>query len=91
MVKVELVYIKEDGSTVHLKLSLKPGSTVAEALKESGLLTAHPEVKTLPVGIFAKQASLDTVLKAGDRIEIYRPLAFDPKEKRRQRAKTNKD
>jgi len=30
---------------------------------------------------------LDHVLRAGDRIEIYRPLIADPKEMRRQRAK----
>lgn len=88
MVNVEIVYIKLDGSTVHLKLSLESGATIDDALVASNLLNTHPEVKDLPVGIFAKLKTRDTVLKAGDRIEIYRELSLDPKEKRRQRAKT---
>ncbi|CEK09497.1 RnfH family protein [Legionella hackeliae] len=88
MVKVEIIYIPESGSIIHLKLDLKSGSTISDALKESNLLVTHPEIKNSPVGIFSKQKPLDTVLKPGDRIEIYRSLSFDPKEKRRQRAKT---
>jgi hypothetical protein len=30
---------------------------------------------------------LDTVLRDGDRVEVYRPLVADPKEVRRQRAR----
>ncbi|WP_338034419.1 RnfH family protein [Legionella cardiaca] len=73
---------------MHLKLSLKSGATIADALVESNLLITNPEIKDYSVGIFAKIKSRDTILKSGDRIEIYRPLALDPKEKRRQRAKT---
>ncbi|KTD08026.1 RnfH family protein [Legionella jamestowniensis] len=88
MVKVEIIYIPEEGAMIHLELNLQPGATISDALNQSNLLNTHPEIKNLPVGIFAKQKNLDTVLKPGDRIEIYRPLSFDPKEKRRQRAKT---
>lgn len=88
MVKVEIIYIPEEGAMIHLELDLQPGSTIGDALNQANLLNTHPEIKNLPVGIFAKQKNLDTVLKPGDRIEIYRPLSFDPKEKRRQRAKT---
>lgn len=88
MVKVELVYVAADREIVHQKLTLEPGATVADALNLSGLLKSNPEVKDLPVGIFAKQVARETLLKSGDRIEIYRPLIIDPKEKRRQRAKT---
>jgi len=38
-------------------------------------------------GIFGKRARLDQPLAEGDRVEIYRPLAMDPKEARRRRAK----
>ena len=90
MVKIELVYVAKDRTTVQIKMNIKQGSTVAEAIMESGIYKSHPEARDLPVGIYAKQVSLETVLKDGDRIEIYRPLALDPKEKRRQRAKLNK-
>jgi uncharacterized protein len=85
MVRVEVVYVASDQSLVHLKFSLAPGATVADALQQSGLLITNPEVINLPVGIFAKQVTWQTRLEQDDRIEIYRPLTLDPKEKRRQR------
>ncbi|KTD17595.1 RnfH family protein [Legionella jordanis] len=87
MVKVEIVYIKADGNTIHHRLELKSGSTILDALDEVKLWQNHPETKSFSTGIFSKVLPLDTVLKSGDRIEIYRPLTLDPKEKRRQRAK----
>ncbi len=60
---------------------------MAEAISKSGLLQSHPETAGMAVGIFAKLVSLNTEVKAGDRIEIYRPLLIDPKENRRQRAR----
>lgn len=38
------------------------------------------------VGIFGKKKSVDTILRDGDRVELYRPLLADPKESRRRRA-----
>lgn len=90
MVKIELVYITGDGVVLHLSLDLASGSTVEAALSASGVFNTHPETKELPVGIYAKQVSLDTVLKDGDRVELYRPLVRDPKEKRRQIARLKK-
>ncbi|MCL9683223.1 RnfH family protein [Legionella maioricensis] len=90
MVKIELVYVPKDGATLHLSMDLKQGATVADALIKSGVYDLYPETKGLSVGIYARQVSLDAVLKEGDRVEIYRPLALDPKEKRRQRARLNK-
>ena len=37
-------------------------------------------------GIFGKRAQLETRLSPGDRVEVYRGLAIDPKEARRRRA-----
>lgn len=87
MLNVEMLYIAADKSIIHLQLALKPGATVADALNESGLLKTYPELSDLAIGIFAKRVELETPLRTGDRIEFYRPLTIDPKEKRRQRAK----
>ena len=87
MVNVELVYIPLDKKAIHLHLNMVSMSTVTDVLSHSGLLQSHPEVKDFPVGIFSTLVSLNTVVKSGDRIEIYRPLLIDPKEKRRQRAR----
>ncbi len=87
MVNVELVFVPIDQPMIHLHLTVAPGATVVDVLHHSGLLQSHPDIIDLPVGIFAKQVPLNTVVKPGDRIEIYRPLMIDPKEKRRQQAR----
>ena len=40
-----------------------------------------------PVGIFGERKSRDTLLQDGDRVEIYRPLELNPRERRRQRVR----
>ena len=87
-ITVELIYIKP-GSQNNLTLKLPQGSNINQAINGSEILGRFPEIdlNVNKVGIFSKIKSLDTVLSAGDRIEIYRPLVADPKEARRQRAK----
>ena len=62
-------------------VELAAGATLGDAILAAGL--AAQGMKT---GIFGKLAGPETVLKDGDRVEIYRPLALDPKEARRRRA-----
>lgn len=90
MVRVELVYVAKDKTTLHLKMDLHEGATVADALASSEIYELYPETRDLPVGIYAKQLPLDTPLHEGDRIELYRPLVRDPKEKRRALARARK-
>jgi uncharacterized protein len=87
MVKIELVYIADDTPPLHLKMDLPSGTTVGGALSISKIHHTHPETTVLAVGIYTKIVPLDKVLRDGDRIELYRPLALDPKEKRRQLAR----
>ena len=72
-------------------LVLPSGSTVADAIERSGIRDARPdvEIRADRIGIFARKVSPDTVLRDGDRVEIYRPLAVDPKEARRKRVRGN--
>ena len=48
------------------------------------------DISTQAVGIWGRAAALDAPLADGDRVEIYRPLAMDPKEARRRRAQRRK-
>lgn len=68
-------------------LQLAPGATLGDALKASGLLERHGLQldEQLHAGIWAKAKPLDTLLRADDRVEIWRGLKVDPKEARRQR------
>lgn len=86
MVQVELIYPTQT-KLIRLSLDVEEGTTIEDALKQSGLLETHPEIKNLSCGLFSKVVPPDTILKAGDRIEIYRPLSLNPKERRRMRAK----
>lgn len=74
-----------------VSLRLAPGSTVADALRASGLMERHGLTMDsvandgLAVGVWTKLRPLDTLLREADRVELYRPLTVDPKEARRQR------
>ena len=71
-----------------LALEVEPGTTLHQAIAASGILPQAPEIdlSVWQVGIFGKLKPLDTVLQAGNRVEIYRPLKADPMQSRRQRA-----
>ncbi len=75
-------------SDILLDLDVAPGTTLAQAVQQSGLLAMVPgiDLAQSPVGIFSKKKTLDTVLRDQDRVEVYRPLLCDPKETRRRRA-----
>lgn len=76
-----------------VKLNLPAGATAAQAIEASGLLAKYPDIELdgrNKVGIYAKLARLDTVLRDRDRVEIYRPLIADPKAVRKKRAEEGK-
>ena len=70
-------------------LELPAGSTLLQAVQASGVQQRYPQIDlgAHKLGIFGKLRPADTVLRDGDRVEIYRPLQADPKETRRRRAK----
>lgn len=71
------------------RLNLPAGSTVIQAVEQSGILQAMPEVDFDPsrLGIFSRRVEPDELLQDGDRVEIYRPLTLDPKDARRRRVR----
>jgi putative ubiquitin-RnfH superfamily antitoxin RatB of RatAB toxin-antitoxin module len=86
-IEVEVAVAAADGPVV-LEVRLPAGSTVAEAIAASGILTQFPGMNLAPhaIGVFGRVVPLSHVLKPGDRVEIYRPLTADPKRLRRERA-----
>jgi putative ubiquitin-RnfH superfamily antitoxin RatB of RatAB toxin-antitoxin module len=67
------------------------GASIRRVLSDPQIQKRLPvlEWETISVGIWGKAATLQTVLKAGDRIEIYMPLQVDPKQIRLLRAAQN--
>lgn len=89
MVEVEVVYAAEDRQVL-LVVEVASGTSLRAAVRASGIAEQFPglELADCPLGIFGKVVAEPDVqaVKAGDRIEIYRPLLADPKEVRRLRA-----
>jgi uncharacterized protein len=87
LISIEIVYALPQYSMVK-SLQLPTGSSVADALRLAQQQTefAHLDLAGMPVGIFGKLARQGQLLEEGDRIEILRPLAADPKIARRARA-----
>lgn len=90
-IQVEVVYALASRQEVKL-LKLPTGSTVANAVKASGLIEKYPEIDLQKgkFGVWNKLSKSDVMLRDRDRVEIYRPLIADPKEVRKQRAAEGK-
>jgi putative ubiquitin-RnfH superfamily antitoxin RatB of RatAB toxin-antitoxin module len=87
--EIEIAYAKEPQRVIVKTLRLPPGSRVADALRLAALDPDFigVDLTNSALGIFGRLTRTDHALKEGDRIEIYRPLATDPKAARRARAK----
>ena len=84
---VEVVYALPSGEDA-VTLTLAAGATAGEAVRASGVLERHPEIDPArqKIGIHGRVVGVQTRLRDGDRVEIYRPLVIDAKEARRRRA-----
>lgn len=82
-ISIEITYLTPH-KQISIELSVPQNTTLFEAIKNTQLLQQFPEIDLSKnkVGIFGKIMPLETPLKEGDRIEIYRPLLIDPKQKR---------
>jgi putative ubiquitin-RnfH superfamily antitoxin RatB of RatAB toxin-antitoxin module len=72
-----------------VELQVAEGTNAAEAIALSGLQQRFAEIDftAAPLGIWSRPCGRDTVLREGDRLEVYRELRADPKEMRRKRAR----
>lgn len=88
-IKVEVIYAEPRRYEL-VQVELPTGSTLQQALESSGLIEKFPEIGMAKVklGIYGKISKANTLLRANDRIEIYRSLIADPKEIRLRRAAT---
>jgi len=85
-IKVEVAYATPQQQVI-LEVLVSPGTTIEQAIEQSSVLDSFPEIdlSVNKVGIFGKLSKKTLELKAGERVEIYRPLIADPKEVRRKR------
>jgi putative ubiquitin-RnfH superfamily antitoxin RatB of RatAB toxin-antitoxin module len=87
LLPVRVCYSLAPRQIEQVDLLLPAGSSVQAAVSASGLAVRFASIRldALDVGIWGRRVSADTLVRAGDRIELYRALTVDPKEARRQR------
>ena len=87
MMDIDLVFAPTARQVHELHLRVPEGTTLKEALHLAGWLERFPGIGQVPMatGIWGRKASATTVLKQGDRVEVYRELRVDPKVARRER------
>lgn len=83
--QIDVVYALPERQHV-VTLSYEPGESAAAAVERSGLLQRFPAICEGPLvlGVYGKPVANDYVVKAGDRVEICRPLERDPREMRKE-------
>jgi putative ubiquitin-RnfH superfamily antitoxin RatB of RatAB toxin-antitoxin module len=85
-VRIEVVYARPHGA-IQRTYELPAAATVGDALSAAGADPAFVgiDVEVSSIGVFGAPARREQPLHPGDRVEIYRPLALDPKAARRAR------
>ena len=88
---VEVAYAKPEVQVI-IPIKVSTGTTVEQAIQQSGILQDFPEIDLAKnkIGVFSKITTGDKVLRDKDRVEIYRALIADPKQVRKQRAAEGK-
>jgi putative ubiquitin-RnfH superfamily antitoxin RatB of RatAB toxin-antitoxin module len=82
-IRVEVAHSLPERQDV-VVLDLPGGATAGEAARASGLVQGAPALR---LGVGGIEVPQDEQLFDGDRVEILRPLAADPGEARRRRAR----
>ena len=67
-----------------IRVELEQGATAADAVAASGI-----GERFSALGRYGEKIGPRTVLRDGDRVELLRPLAVEPMEARRRRARRN--
>lgn len=85
---VEVAYALPDRQRVVVLELPVDGLTAGQAVQRSGLLQEFPQIAehALALAVFGVVCESERPLRAGDRVEILRPLLHDPRALRRERA-----
>ena len=88
---VEVAYARPERQWV-VGVRWRDGMTALEAVEASGLLRDLVELRQddLVLGVYGQRVVPGRLLQAGDRVEIYRPLRFDPRDARRKAAQASR-
>ncbi len=87
-IDIEVAYGHRQRQVV-VSLRVPVGSSARAAIRMAQAVESLlcVDLEQVPIGVFGKRCSLETRLVDGDRLEIYRELAADPRQLRRRRTK----
>ncbi len=90
-IEVEVVFALPEKQRL-VTVEVAEGSTIADVIAASGLQSRFrdADLEACTTGLWGKVVPRETVISNGDRVEIYRPLAMDPREARRQLAEAGR-
>ena len=88
-IKVDVVFALPEEQAV-VRISVDEGATAADALAKSGFLErfAFENLEKKQIGIWGRVVRPGHGLRDGDRVEVYRQLQRDPREARRELARS---
>ncbi|MBE0494735.1 MAG: RnfH family protein [Thiomicrospira sp.] len=89
LINVEVAYALPEQQYL-FALQVPQGTTAEQSIGLSPLFKKQPDVVVEQVGIFSRPVPKDTPLREGDRVEVYRPLKADPRERRRKQVETQR-
>lgn len=80
------VAYSEPGSQFWVEIEVPDEATAKDAVQKSGVLDRFPHIDlaSQKLGVFGKVVKPDVALRAGDRVEIYRPIIADPQTVKRR-------
>lgn len=82
---ITVVVSTAPGKLLEWELQLPEGATVADALRAMADKTGIPLADQVVCGVWGRVVETAHMLRANDRVEVYRPLTVDPKVARRER------
>jgi putative ubiquitin-RnfH superfamily antitoxin RatB of RatAB toxin-antitoxin module len=86
-IRVSVAYAERARQTL-IELEVPAGTTAAEAVERAQIRALHAGIPAdAALGVHGRVVPPATVLAAGDRVELYRPLPADPKDTRRKLAR----
>ena len=83
------VVVATPGKACVVKMAVPAGTTIRQAIERARSAKGIDDIYTdnHDVGIYSVKCNLDKLVNSGDRIEIYRSLMIDPKDRRKRKAK----
>ncbi len=89
MISIEVAFALPEKQAI-VSVTIADGATVGEAIAESAICAEFPavDIDSLQAGVWGHPVERSVGVRNGDRVELYRPLLRDPRDARRELAKS---